>query len=67
MPAPVSDCHYGRALLDNVQDGSYPESEEVISAELPAPAIPGILKLLEQARNDLRVRTSIVKISKLCR
>lgn len=55
MPSKIPDHHYGQALLDSVQDGSYPESEEIISAELPPPAIPGILNVLEQARNDVKV------------
>lgn len=55
MPSAVLYHQYGQALLDSVRDGSYPESEEVISAELPPAAIPGILKHLEQTRNDIKV------------
>ena len=55
MPSAVSDCHYAQAVLDSVQNGSYPESEEVIAAELPPKAIPSVLKLLAQARNEVKV------------
>ena len=59
MPSNSSDQQYGQALLDSVRNGSYPESEDVISAELPPTAIPGILKLLKQAREDVKVRTML--------
>lgn len=57
MPPDVLYHQYGQALLDSVRDGSYPESEEVISAELPPAAIPDILNNLEQTRNDVKVCT----------
>ena len=47
---------YGRAVLDHVQDGTYPESEDVISANLPTSALPEVLKLIRQARDDIKVR-----------
>ena len=55
MPSAVLYHQYGQALLDSVRDGSYPESEEVISAELPPAAITGILNQLEQTRNSIKV------------
>lgn len=55
MPSNSLDQHHGQALLDSIQNGSYPESEEVISADLPSTAIPDILKLLKQAREDVEV------------
>ena len=55
MPSTLVDQHHGQALLDSIQYGSYPESEEVIAADLPSTAIPEILKLLKQAREDVKV------------
>lgn len=55
MPSNLLDRHHGQALLDSIQNGSYPESEEVISANLPSTAIPDILELLKQAREDIKV------------
>lgn len=58
MPSTIADQHHGQALLDSIQNGSYPESEEVISADLPSTAIPDILELLKQARKDVKVHES---------
>lgn len=55
MPSAVEDRQLGQAVLDSVQYGSYPESEDVISAEVPPTAIPSILKLLGQAREGVKV------------
>ena len=57
MPSQISDDAFGQALLHSIQDGSYPEAEEVISAELPSSALPVILELLGQARVDVKVRS----------
>ncbi len=55
MPSTVSDKQLQQAVLESVQDGAYPESEAVISAELPPTALSGLLARFEQAREDLRV------------
>lgn len=55
MPSQVSDDAFGQALLHSIQDGVYPEAEEVISAELPSSALPVILELLTKARVDVKV------------
>ena len=56
MPSHISDHQYGQAVLNSVQSGTYPESEEIIAAEVPPSALPTILKLVDQAREDLKVR-----------
>lgn len=56
MPSHISDHQYGEAVLDSVQSGTYPESEEIIAAEVPPSALPTILKLVDQAREDVKVR-----------
>lgn len=58
MPSQISDDAFGHALLQSIQDGGYPDAEEVISAELPSSALPLILELLGQARVDVKARNS---------
>ncbi len=55
MPKPFTDDQYGQALFESAQSGAYPESEELVSAELPSSALPGIVKLLEKGREDVKV------------
>lgn len=54
MPLQIIPQQYGQAVLEHVQSGAYPE-EEVISAQLPSSALPEVLKLIEQAREDVKV------------
>lgn len=56
MPSHISDHQYGQAVLNSVQSGTYPDSEEIIAAEVPPSALPTILKLVDQAREDVKVR-----------
>ena len=55
MPSQISHREYAQAVLDSVRSGAFPENEEVISAELPPSAVPTVLKLIEEARNDVKV------------
>lgn len=55
MPSRITPQQYGQAVLEHVQTGAYPESEEVISAEFPPSALPEVLGLIEQAREDVKV------------
>ena len=55
MPSRITPQQYGQAVLNHVQTGAYPESEEVVSADLPPSALPEISKLIEQAREDVKV------------
>lgn len=57
MSSHITPQQYGQAVLEHVQSGAYPDSEEVISAELPASALPEVSKLLEQAKEDVKVWT----------
>ena len=66
MSSVVPDHSYGQALLGNVQNGNYPESEEVISAELPPAALVSILELLKQARSDVKVCAFLWETHKVC-
>lgn len=56
MPSSIDPQIYGQAVLDHIQTGAYPDSEEIISAELPASALPAVSKLIEEAREDVKVR-----------
>lgn len=55
MPSQVSDEQLGQAILNSAKDGSYPASEEVISADVPASALPVALQLLRDAREEVKV------------
>lgn len=46
---------HAEALLDYVQTGAYPDSEDVISGDLPSATLPDILRVLKEARVDLEV------------
>ena len=55
MPSRITPQQYGQAVLEHVQTGAYPESEEVVSADFPPSALPEVSKLIEQAREDVKV------------
>ncbi|KAK7179738.1 is centromere binding protein at prophase [Paraphaeosphaeria sporulosa] len=54
MSAPVSDQELGEALLHSVQHGTFPQSESVSSAPVPAAALPRLRQTLEKARDDTK-------------
>lgn len=58
MPKHFSDDRYGQAIFESVQSGAYPESEELVSADLPVSALPKIIKFVEKAREDVKVWAS---------
>lgn len=55
MSSRITPQQYGQAVLEHVQSGAYPDSEDVISAELPPSALPDVTKLVEQAQEDVKV------------
>ena len=55
MSSRVTPQQYGQAVLEHVQDGTYPELEEIVSAELPPSAFPEIAKFIEQAEGEVKV------------
>lgn len=55
MPADDANKEIEGAVLNYVQHGAYPESEDVIAAELRASAFPGVLDGLRLAREQLKV------------
>ena len=56
MPSHINSYAYGQAILNHVQSGVYPESEEIISAQLPSSAISEISHLIEEAKEDVKVK-----------
>ncbi|KAG8525488.1 uncharacterized protein KY384_009132 [Bacidia gigantensis] len=54
MPPLDRSRQYAQALLDHVQTGAYPSSEDVVSAELPSSALPVVSKTIDEAREELR-------------
>lgn len=63
MPSQISDREYGQAILESVRSGSYPETEDIVSAHLPTSALPTLLKLVAQAREDVKVRQPMTRAS----
>jgi hypothetical protein len=59
MTASVGDHQLSAAILSSICDGSFPDSEDVLTAELPATALPSILREVSEARQQLEVRQCI--------
>ncbi|KAF2499152.1 hypothetical protein BU16DRAFT_454802 [Lophium mytilinum] len=60
MPSQISDEALGSVILHSVTYSSYPESEDVASAELPPSALPHLQKVLEEAREDVKKDIRVV-------
>lgn len=58
MPFSVPAAQLGEAILNAAQNGRYPESEDIISADFPPSAFPQALELLKGAREEVKVLTS---------
>ncbi|KAL8807536.1 MAG: hypothetical protein Q9182_000701 [Xanthomendoza sp. 2 TL-2023] len=60
MTSHAFSTQLSEAVLESVQHGAYPASEEIISATLPPSAFSEALKLLNQARDEVKaqIRTS---------
>ena len=59
MPSRIESQLYGETILHHILTAAYPESEDVVSSELPASALPEILKLIGQARADVEVMLNL--------
>lgn len=55
MPSGTSASQLGKAVLDSVQNGTYPDSEDIISADFPSSAFSQALELLDNARAEIKV------------
>ncbi|KAL8908838.1 MAG: hypothetical protein Q9207_000564 [Kuettlingeria erythrocarpa] len=56
MPSNATAGQLGEAILNAVRNGTYPESEDIISADFPPTAFPQALKLLNGAQDEVKVR-----------
>ena len=57
MSGNLVESRYGEAILDHLQTGAYPDSEDIISASLPPGDLSNILKQVKGARLSLEVKT----------
>ena len=55
MSSRVPDLGLKDAIVHSVEHGSYPESEDVSSAELTASILPALLEDLQKARDEVKV------------
>lgn len=44
------------AVLQHVEHGSYPDSQKLAASNLPASALPDLLKAINEARNNVEVK-----------
>ncbi|KAJ4301252.1 ribosome biogenesis protein ytm1 [Kalmusia sp. IMI 367209] len=56
MPSQVSDHELGDALLQSVEHGSFPQSEQVVSAPVSSLALPKLLETVTKAREETKER-----------
>lgn len=54
----MSSSEVASSILSYVNTGAYPESENVITAELSSSTLPLVLDILNEAKEDLKVRIS---------
>jgi hypothetical protein len=59
MTSKVSDAELAQALLQSVEHGVYPDTEDLVSADFTS-AIAGALELLDKAAEDVKVCGQIV-------
>lgn len=55
----VSDAAISDALLVSTRDGTYPESEEVLTTDLSASALRPSLQLISEAKQQIEVRGAL--------
>ncbi|KAI4286272.1 MAG: hypothetical protein L6R38_000038 [Xanthoria sp. 2 TBL-2021] len=56
MPSHASPTQLCTAILDSVQHGLYPDSEDIITAPFPPSAFSDALKLFDNARDQVKAR-----------
>lgn len=61
MPSHASPTQLCTAILDSVQHGLYPDSEDIITAPFPPSAFSDALKLFDNARDQVKVLSSDCK------
>lgn len=56
MTAAVADQDLSTAIISSIREGTFPDSEEVLTAKLPVTALPSILGEVLNARQQLEVQ-----------
>lgn len=59
MAAAISDREVGDAVGASIRDGTYPEQEAVVTAELSAGALENMSQMLKQAREEVKVSAPV--------
>jgi protein transport protein DSL1/ZW10 len=55
MTASIADHDLSAAIISSIKEGTFPDSEDVLTAELPATALPTLLEEVSEARQQLEV------------
>lgn len=55
MSASITGLQLGQAILDHVQKGLHPETEEIVSAIVPPSSFEEVGRIIEHAQQELRV------------
>ena len=55
MTASNADHDFSATIVSSIKEGSFPDSEDVLTTELPATALPSILEEVSEARQQLEV------------
>lgn len=55
MSPPIAGQELADALLQSVETGAFPQSEQVASAPVGSDALPKLRQALDKARDDTRV------------
>ena len=55
MPSQVSDDVLSRAVFQSITEGTHPDDEKIVSSELTSQAVDSLSKLLEEAREEVKV------------
>ena len=63
MSSQVPDQSLGDAILQSVERGTFPQSEDVASAPVPSSALPKLLEIVGQAREKAKVHLTEASIS----
>lgn len=61
MPSQISHREDAESVSNSVRSGAFPESEGVISGDLPPSALPTVLNLIDEARDDIKVSRPLLE------
>jgi centromere/kinetochore protein ZW10 len=62
MTASIADYDLSAAIISSIKEGTFPDSEDVLTAELPATALPTLLEEVSEARQQLEVERQPKKL-----